>query len=219
MGVGTLNPSRGLSYTGSVYRDAWKLIHSSTNDEAFSNAAFLDGDTVEAAIDAARDGTINGYFEMGPADMIRMIFGGTDADNEEYSFRVSGLCPILEKVNGELVARAWVRSVMWTGAVTLGATTAGAVGALVTGIASGDFIADTLSETDDALPLAFMSPGGQFSSGVQRGSTPGYPAHLKIPMLGCPFGQLETDLNTAASAWAIAKRAGGHAYPGKGGGG
>ena len=78
---------RGQTFSNSVYRDSWRLVHSSVNTTGFTPAVFLTVGVVDAAILAARGGTLDGWLEMGPADGLELRFMGTNAADEAYNYQ------------------------------------------------------------------------------------------------------------------------------------
>ena len=208
----------GGHYMDSVYRDAARLVVNSTSSTAISSTPFLAKATVEAAVADAKSGEVNGWIIMGPADGVHFMFLGTDANNENYNYRVSAVSPMVEPdASGNLAVVAYTKTILLAGAAVLSTITAGAAGGAATGVDSTDLVADLATTlTLTTLPATYFTSQVNTQTSAHGVSVTGDNSSavcLRTPVMGAPYVLVETQVTTAARAKVVVCRMGGHAFP------
>jgi len=166
--------TRGDSTRGS--RSAWRPLMKACTDTGALTAPALS--TTKPA----------GYV-FGTSDMrlARFAFGGTAAAGLTIAYQVIGW----SRYRRPEIAKGtfWLPRILAEGTITLGAQTLTAAGADVDVLAA--FIADTITETRGWGGTAVNSPADDTI------------AFLEVATGGCELIELEIDLGTAATAWAM----------------
>ncbi len=193
----------GLTFKGSVYHDAFSLMLSSTNGISIAKPTdFAVADPINPNAEIRAD---TGIVEMGPADGLWLLPGGTDADGETYSLFATGYSPIV--ADGLIIG--WIGAPIMGSVVTLGANTQGAVAALLDGVTSTGLTAKSIVPTGQPNALTYRDETGV--SPTLRPTSPSNIGRVGVlfPTFGCPFVHLQVVLGTAASAIVLGKRVSG----------
>ena len=126
----------------------------------------------------------DGVAYCGGCEVVRLMFGGSDADGETINYQVIGWQQVMGP-DGE----AWMPELLAGGVATLGADVYAA-----TDMGAGtEYIADTITDTVDRKGNVLYSPANDTR------------AVIDIPLRGSQYVQVEVDRGTAATidVWAM----------------
>ena len=127
-----------------------------------------------------------GIFEVDNFPAVRLIFGGSDAENETINYQVI----LWSKGDAGATTEGWIPTVIASGVATLGALTYA-----VAGLGTSTYlVADTITNTARIGGVEAFSPANDRI------------ASLVIPTRNATFIEVQTDLGTAATADVFAQQ-------------
>lgn len=203
-------PSDGKSFLASRYYDSVQLIRDRNTDNSGTIAtppAFITVAAYNALLPTSgRIAQIStGTVRMGPTDELLVFFGGV-ANNATANYAVWAYFPVISATDdGRQTLTGYMQHIVGFGAITLGALTVAAQGALTlaggTGIVATDVLGDTI------VPTATFS---NHQALVDSNQSDGM-ASVKIVVPGAVALAVKTQLTTATQLFAFGLRRQGNA--------
>lgn len=177
--------------------DSWQLLVASTNDTLYPGS-FSSTDT-----GVLENNTTTGIVHMAGFDALHLLFGGTDAQDEQARITIEAVEAVATRGTTD-THHGYLGVPLVAYVVTLGAATVGANTPLaaISGISSTDLIADTITVLGTQSLDRTEDEGGTliFSSAQDN-----Y-AQVLIPTHGATAVRVYCDMLTSASMWVVGRR-------------